>query len=89
MVKFWDDVKALSPRNAQRQQRLELMNAWRNAIAHQDFKSPHALKTLNGRSSITLPTVRWFRAACNGLAAAFDAVGLAHVKAVVGPSAGW
>ena len=34
---FWDDVKALNLRNESRQDQLETLNEWRNAIAHQDF----------------------------------------------------
>jgi hypothetical protein len=33
-------VKILDVRNASRQDRLEELNLWRNAIAHQDFSHP-------------------------------------------------
>ena len=36
-IEFWDEVRKLSPRNSARSQALEMLNSWRNAIAHQDF----------------------------------------------------
>ncbi len=33
-LKFWDDVLQLDPQNSIRKSALELLNEWRNAIAH-------------------------------------------------------
>lgn len=87
LTSFWADVLADHRHNQSRKGRLEQMNAWRNAIAHQDFTSNAA--TLSHRTELGLAWVRWFRGACDGLAGSLDAVVLRHIKAVVGPTAGW
>lgn len=39
-VDFWRLVQQRDRRNQARRERLETLNRWRNAIAHQDFRSP-------------------------------------------------
>ena len=67
-VDFWDRVRALDRRNEQRRRRLEELNLWRNAIAHQDFRD----RRLGGRTTLRLADVRAWRTTCEFLAVAFD-----------------
>jgi len=76
---FWDEVKQLNPRNSARNRALEMLNDWRNAIAHQDF-DPVKL----GGSTLGLAQVRSWRSACEHLARAFDRVMRNHVRSVTG-----
>lgn len=78
---FWDEVRNLDVRNQSRQNRLDELNAWRNAIAHQDF-NPGSL----GATTLRLQAVRTWRSACDRLAVAFDEVMRQHVQSVVGAS---
>lgn len=39
---FWSDVVQYNARNAGRRKKLELLNEWRNAIAHHDFTKANA-----------------------------------------------
>jgi RiboL-PSP-HEPN len=76
---FWDKVKQLNTRNSARNRALELLNEWRNAIAHQDF-DPVKL----GGSTLRLEQVRSWRSACEQLARAFDRVMRDHICTVIG-----
>jgi hypothetical protein len=67
-VSLWPEINALDARNPQRQILLEELNEWRNAIAHQDFDPAK----LGGTIILRLAQVRKWRAACSGLAEAFD-----------------
>jgi hypothetical protein len=78
---FWDEVRNLDFRNQARQNRLEKLNLWRNAIAHQDF-DPARL----GATSLRLQTVREWRRACDRLAATFDEVMRQHLQSIIGSS---
>jgi hypothetical protein len=69
-VSFWDSVRRRSVRNPVRQRRLEELNIWRNAIAHQDFSDP----TFQGLERVSLAQVRVWRSACDALAVEFDRV---------------
>ena len=77
------EVQNLDQRNKGRQKKLELLNRWRNAIAHQDFSKPN-LDLGQGRRTLRLSDVTAWRNACNGLAEAFDVHAAARVLAVVG-----
>jgi hypothetical protein len=79
-VKFWDGLRRLDRHNEMRQHRLESMNHWRNAIAHQDFRSPH----LGGRSNLRFMEVRQMRAACNRLAVDMDRMMYAYLIQTTG-----
>lgn len=75
---FWDEVRNLDLRNQASQNRIEELNDWRNAIAHQDFtKFP-------GGSFLRLGRVRAWRASCNQLAVAFDSVMRQHIQMITG-----
>jgi hypothetical protein len=78
-IEFWDEVKKLNPSNATRNQALEMLNYWRNAIAHQHF-DPAKL----GSTKLGLAQVRKWRVACEHLARAFDRVMRNHVRSVTG-----
>ena len=79
-LSFWDDVTRYHPANHRRQQKLEELNLWRNAIAHQDFTDPR----LNNRQTIQLREVVQWRSACNGLVSSFDAVVADHLLLLTG-----
>ena len=65
--------------------RLEQLNVWRNAIAHQDFDfGPHDLEVLEGMRTIDLRQVRAFRSCCDRLAATFDEVLARRLEPIVG-----
>src|SRR5579884_1815509 len=73
---FWDEVKNLDMRNQARQTRLDELNLWRNAIAHQDFDPAK----LGGSVALRLQRVRDWPNACNQLAYAFDEVMRVHLQ---------
>jgi hypothetical protein len=79
-VDFWRKVYAEDPRNERRKERLEELNRWRNAIAHQDFDPI----TLGGSTVLHLPQVRAWRKVCNRLALSFDNVMWAHLATIMG-----
>jgi len=79
-LNFWSRVTAQGARNAARRVRLERLNAWRNAIAHQDFDPAK----LGGTITLRLETIRSWRQAGNRLAASFDAVMESHLRLVTG-----
>lgn len=79
---FWDEVRVRDQRNVLRQQKLEMLNRWRNAVAHQDFRDP----VLGGREEIRLAEVREWRRACDCLAVEFDIVVALYLKSVLGSS---
>ncbi len=81
---FWAAVRALDRRNERRQDGLEQLNVWRNAIAHQDFtlKDSDAKKVEGTHPQ--LADVRTWRGFCESLSEAFDAVTAAHLRQVVG-----
>ena len=68
-LSFWTEVGKDDARNKARKVKLEKLNLWRNAIAHQDF-DPARL----GPRGLTLGEVRSWRRACDGLAGSFDRV---------------
>jgi hypothetical protein len=76
---FWAEVKKLDPRNETRQDQMEVMGEWRNAIAHQDF-NPSVL----GSTSLQLEQVQRWRRACERLAGSFDKVMRRHIELVTG-----
>jgi hypothetical protein len=67
---FWASVLAAHLQNGRRREYLDELNAWRNAIAHQDFDP----ERLGGTTSLNLATVRQWRSSLNGLARSFDNV---------------
>ncbi len=64
---FWDSLRGLNPAAVQWSEGLDLLNAWRNAVAHQDFTSPR----LEG-GTLGLVQVRRWRRMCDRLAGVMD-----------------
>lgn len=77
-MRLWRAVRAIDAHAASRQERLEDLNTWRNAIAHQDWTN------VGGDPNLHLALVRWWRAACNGLACSFDRAVADHLHAMAG-----
>jgi len=71
---------ARDSRNEERNKKLEAVNAWRNAIAHQQFDPTK----LGGRTTLVLATIEAWRRTCNALAREFDRLLSDHLRAVVG-----
>lgn len=80
---FWPTLLKVGERNEAWQKSLDAMNAWRNAVTHQQFDP-----TKLGGTTLRLPLLREWRGACDGLASAFDAVMRSHLETVNG-SAPW
>lgn len=70
-IEFWPEVRKLDRRNQARQDGLEQLNQWRNAISHHQFDPPK-LGLASGNISLQLATVRRWRDACNQLSIHFD-----------------
>jgi hypothetical protein len=79
-VEFWVQVSADHKQNDKRKQLLEEMNAWRNAIAHEDFDP----NKLGGTTTLRLEQVRRWRDACNGLARSFDKIMGKYIEQMTG-----
>ncbi len=79
-LKLWDEVKAQDIRNEGRHKRLETLNAWRNAIVHQDFDPAK----LGGRTKLVLEDVKKWRRALKGLALSIDIVMKNHLRQLTG-----
>lgn len=77
---FWERTRRLDRRNAARQSKLDELNRWRNAVAHQDFTSA----ALGGRIQPRFSDVRAWRSACEALAVAFDEVMRVYLQGVLG-----
>lgn len=75
-MEFWRSVTALDRRNPARQAALETLNTWRNAVAHQDWRSVGPTLRLN--------QVQAWRAACRALAADFDDAVGTYLAGLVG-----
>jgi hypothetical protein len=79
-VSLWELVRRRSHRNPDRQRRLEELNTWRNAIAHQDFSG----SAFNGQERVSLAQVRKWRSACDALAVEFERVMRLYLRAFFG-----
>lgn len=79
-LEFWDEVKNLDKRNRVRQNLLDDLNDWRNAIAHQDFTK------VGEKPSLQLQRVNQWRNACGQLAVTFDRVLRQHLFSLTGKS---
>ena len=78
---FWGEVRSADPiRMKQLQDEFQLLNVWRNAIAHQDFTSSE----LKGRTTIRLADARRWRRTCQELALRFDQVVSQRLQAILG-----
>ena len=79
-VAFWTLIRADHHLNERRQQYLEELNAWRNAIAHQDFDP----MKLGGATVLHLAIVRQWRSSLDLLAVSFDNVMFSYLKPLLG-----
>jgi len=79
---FWAAVNVDYSKNERRKQLLEELNAWRNAIAHQDFDPAR----LAGATILHLRRVRLWRRVCNRLAKSFDSVMGTYIMGITGTS---
>lgn len=68
-IELWNELKTWSPRNEDRQQKLDELNAWRKAVAHQSF-DPRKFPS----RWLRLGKMRTWRRACEGLAIDLDSV---------------
>lgn len=82
---IWDLARQLDARTEMGSRRLDQLNIWRNAIAHQDFDfTRHQQEVLGGATSLVLDEVRAFRSCCDRLAVTFDKVPARHMESIVG-----
>jgi hypothetical protein len=79
-IRLWTRVHADYRQNDRRQELLQELNDWRNAIAHQDFDPDR----LGGTTTLHLAKVRGWRTALNRLARSFDAVMALHLQIMLG-----
>ncbi len=81
-IDFWNELRAYDAASGDWRNELEILNDWRNAIAHQDFASPR----LGGVMILRVATVRQWRLSCGRLAGAMDEVMRQHLLALTGVS---
>lgn len=77
---FWGTLGTFTRHAAVMNAELEALNAWRNAIAHQDFDPTK----LGGTVVLRLKRVRRWRALCDRLTRAMDAMLRAHLHTQIG-----
>lgn len=79
-IAFWSEVHADHRQNDRRQELLNELIEWRNAVAHQDFDPAR----LGGTTTLHLAKVRLWRSALNRLARSFDNVMRDHLHSLLG-----
>jgi hypothetical protein len=77
-IQFWPGVTGRDARNVRRNQLLQELIDWRNAIAHQDFDP------VGGNSTLHLSRVRAWRRAVGALADDFDGTMHDHLTVLLG-----
>ncbi len=83
-IDLWPTMRALDARTDGRKAKLERLNRWRTAIAHQDFSDATSLDLGAGRIGLRLQDVRGWRAACDRLAETMDAALLPSLTTLPG-----
>jgi hypothetical protein len=81
-ITFWDEVYKHDSKNKGRKRDLEVLNNWRNAIAHQSFEEVSP----GGAPNLTLQQVRRWRWVCRELARSFDEEMRSHLQSLTGSS---
>jgi hypothetical protein len=82
-LKIWDALAVRDVRNNIRNRKLEELNTWRNAIAHENFQD--AVKFPAGRRTVLhLAKVRDWRQTCDVLASHMDEAMQAHITTLTG-----
>jgi hypothetical protein len=79
-IDLWDELASHDPASPSWRADLDVLNEWRNAIAHEDFTSPR----LGGIMNLRLAQVRRWRRACVRLARAMDEVMHQYLQALTG-----
>jgi hypothetical protein len=79
-IAFWAAMEALDPSAGDWKAQLDVLNEWRNAIAHQDFTSPK----LGGTTALRLAWVRRWRTSCRRLARLSDELMRQHLRTLTG-----
>jgi HEPN superfamily RiboL-PSP-like protein len=79
-IGFWKEVDTLIQDGGAARSKLEELNAWRNAIAHQNFESVSP----GGPPNLTLEQVRQWRGICNKLARTLDRVMWIYLRSLRG-----
>jgi hypothetical protein len=77
-MQFWTQVGAVDSRRDARQQALDELATWRNAIAHQDWSK------VGNSPKLQIQQVRAWRRNCAALARAFDKAVGQHLAVLVG-----
>ena len=70
-ISFWGLLDSHSSATSSQKRDLELLNEWRNAIAHQDFAS-HMIR--NGKVYLPVKQIRTWRRSCESLAKSFEKI---------------
>lgn len=83
-LKIWDAIYTMHLLNSGRRRKLDQLNAWRNAIAHEDFAFNEEKRLLTANTSVILRHIRAWWSACDQLAIAFDVAVASHLKGLVG-----
>jgi hypothetical protein len=80
---FWERLQTSQRSNKSRQEKLEELTVWRNAIAHQDFSK------LDPTQNLRLNMVKAWRSACDKLAEQFDQVVGQYLQHTLGSAPWW
>lgn len=83
-MELWDALGRRSSRARDWNRRLQQLNVWRNAIAHQDFNLRTADQPIVAGTRRTLYWARVWRVSCRSLAKAIDAALSQHLGSLVG-----
>lgn len=70
-VSLWPELYRMDPRNRDRNAKLETLNKWRNAIAHDDFDDVQTFPQRR-QTVLRLSAVRAWRSACDQIASDMD-----------------
>jgi hypothetical protein len=81
-IDFWNELKTFAAASVAWRNDLELLNEWRNAIAHEDFTSPK----LAGATTLRVVQVRRWRTSCRQLARTADEVMRRHLQTLTATS---
>jgi hypothetical protein len=70
-VSLWPDLYRRDGRNRKRNAKLDVLNTWRNAIAHDDFENTTTFPQKR-QTVLRLSTVKAWRSACDQIASDMD-----------------
>jgi hypothetical protein len=81
-IDLWDELVVYDSASGRWKDDLEMLNEWRNAIAHQDFTSAK----LSGIMNLRLAKLTQWRASCRHLGTGHDEVMRRHLQNLTGAS---